>query len=216
MSSRFASRARLLCAIQLLAAALLIAACGGSSSRSATAQGTQDAASQPGLAGAAKTGHDPVTGGVITHHPLPGTGGGQVNDENRGSANASGAAASEVGRAPGPRDPCTLVSRAEAQSILGRPMATPVEAPLGPTCIYRPVGASSTVTLTVGPSNFARVKPRLRNSTELKVGGQIAYCGDYGQATTFVPLAGGRILTVTAPCPVGVRFAGSAVPRLHA
>jgi hypothetical protein len=94
-------------------------------------------------------------------------------------------------------------------------MATPVEAPLGPTCIYRPAGAGSLVTLTVGSSDFARVKPHLRNRTELKVDGRTAYCGDYGQATTFVSLASGRILTVTAPCAVGVQFAAKAVPRLR-
>jgi hypothetical protein len=213
MPPRFGSAVNLLCAIQLLAAALLIAACGGSSSRSATAPGTPNAANQPSLAGAAKSAHDPVSNGVVTHHPFPGTGGGQVNDDN--PADVPSAADTNVRRAPGPRDPCTLVSTAEAQGILGRPIVTPIEAPLGPTCIYRPAGAGNLVTLTVGSSDFAKVKPHLHNRTEQIIDGRPAYCADYGQATTFVPLAGGRILTVTAPCAVGLRFAGNAVPRLN-
>jgi hypothetical protein len=106
------------------------------------------------------------------------------------------------------------VTRTEAQGILGRPIAAPVEAPLGPSCIYRPAGAGNLIALTVGSSDFAKVKAHLRNRTERNIDGRRAYCTDYGQATTFVPLAGGRILTVTAPCAVGVRFAAKAVPRL--
>jgi hypothetical protein len=209
MSSRIASRARLLCVIPVLAAAPLIAACAGSSSTGSTTS----AGAQNGHA--ANSAHDPVNSGSVTRHAFPGTGGGQVNDENPASSRAPGAAASEVRRAPGPRNPCTLVSRTEAQGILGRPIATPVEAPLGPTCIFRPTGAGNLVTLTVGSSDVvARVKPHLHNRSEQNVDGRLAYCADYGQAATFVPLGRGRILTVTAPCAVGVRFAAKAVPRL--
>jgi hypothetical protein len=77
------------------------------------------------------------------------------------------------------------------------------------------VDAGSLITLTVGSSDFARIRPHLHNRTQLSVDGRPAYCGDYGQAATFVPLAGGRTLTVTAPCAVGVRFAGKAIPRLN-
>ena len=34
--------------------------------------------------------------------------------------------------------PCNLVTEREAQAIVGKPMQVPVEAPQGPTCIYRP------------------------------------------------------------------------------
>jgi hypothetical protein len=106
------------------------------------------------------------------------------------------------------------VSGAEARSIVGRPIATPVEAPLGPTCIYRPVGAKDLITLTVGSSDFTRVRARIRKRTQRDVGGRTAYCGDYGQPTTFVPLGRGGTLTITAPCAIGIRFAAKALPRL--
>ena len=52
-------------------------------------------------------------------------------------------------------NPCTLVSRAEAQAILGRPIDTPVDAPLGPTCIYQLVGTRNLVTLTAESIDFS-------------------------------------------------------------
>jgi hypothetical protein len=207
ISIRSISVAKLLCLIPVLAAALLVAGCGSSSStRSATVAGANNAL--------AKSAHDPVSSGVVIHHAFPGTGGGEVNDENPGSAGAPGAAATEVRRAPGPRNPCTLVSRTEAQGILGRPIATPVEAPLGPTCIYRPVGANNLITLTVGSVDLARVRAHIRNPTQRDVGGRTAYCGDYGQPITFVPLARAGTLTITAPCGIGFHFASEAVRRL--
>ena len=117
--------------------------------------------------------------------------------------------------ASGQSDPCKLVSRAEAQAILGRPIDNPVEARLGPTCIYRPVGAKSFITLTIESIDLAKALARVRNRTRVDVGGRTAYCGNYGQSMTFVQLTRGRVLTVTAPCAVGVRFAAKALPRLE-
>jgi hypothetical protein len=217
MAPRFTTGAKLLCVIQALAACVLIAACGGSSSstRSATAPGAQNAANRPSIA-VTKAAHDPVTNGVVRHHAFPGTGAGEINDDNPAGnpADVPGTADTSVRRAPGPRDPCTLVSAAEARSILGKPIATPIEAPLGPTCIYRPVGTKSLITLTVGAVDFAKVRAQIRNPTQRDIGGRAAYCGEYGPPTTFVPLARVGTLTITAPCGIGFRFASEAVPRL--
>ena len=70
--------------------------------------------------------------------------------------------------------------------------------------------------MTVESIDFAKIKAHIRNRTQFGVGGHIAYCGVYGQPTVFVPLTGGRILTITAPCVTGVRFAATALPRLSA
>jgi hypothetical protein len=217
MAPRFTSGAKLLCIVQALAAGLLVAACGGSSSstHSTTAPGAQNAANQPSIA-VTKAAHDPVTNGVVTHHAFPGTGGGEVNDDNPAGnpADVPSAADTSVRRAPGPRDPCTLVSTAEARSILGKPISTPIDAPLGPTCIYRPVGTNNLITLTVGSIEFAKVRARIHNPIQRDIGGRTAYCGEYGQPTTFVPLARVGTLTITAPCGIGFHFATEAVPRL--
>ena len=46
-------------------------------------------------------------------------------------------------------NPCKLVSRSEAQTIIGRTVSASIEAPLGPTCIYQLAGSKSEITLQV-------------------------------------------------------------------
>ena len=165
-------------------------------------------AASAGDSAATRTNPDTVTNGVVTHRPAPGTGGGEINDDNPGRADSGS------GTTNGRLNPCTLVSKAQAQAIIGRAIAAPVEAPLGPTCIYRTQDAKSMVTLTVESLDFSKVKPQMRNRTQLAIGGHTAYCGNYGQQVTYVPLAGGRVLNVTASCTVGARFAAKALNRI--
>jgi hypothetical protein len=194
-------------------AALLVAGCGGSSST--------DAATHAQVAGVARNvsgglAHrvagqihaDPVHKGLVVQRPTRGTGGSEINDDNPGRADSGN------GSQPGQLNPCTLVSKAQAQAIIGHQIEAPQEAPLGPTCIYQPVGAKSFVTITLEAIDFAKLEPELRDRKQLDVGGHAAYCGDYGQPTTFVPMGRGRVLSITAPCSVGARFAGEAVPRV--
>jgi hypothetical protein len=42
----------------------------------------------------------------------------------------------------------------------------------------------------------------------------MAYCGNFGEPTTVVPLSRDRVLNVHAPCALGTRFAGAALARL--
>ena len=202
----------------LVAALPLLAACGGSSPTPATTvQATQSGAAvsaahsrEPASDPASSAPADPVSKGVVVHRPFRGTGGKEINDDNPGNA--------DVGSDPeaGNKDPCKLVSRAEAQAIVGRPVATPQEAPLGPTCIYQSVGTKTFVTLTVAGVDLARLKPDIRHLTRMKVDGRSGYCGVYGQPTTFVPLPNGKVLNITAPCMVGRLFAAKALIRLKA
>lgn len=211
---------KLLCAILLvLSATLLLAACGGSSSTGSDSAPSSQSVPAAGLdhSAAKRASHstattranpDTVTNGVVTHRPAPGTGGGEINDDNPGRADSGS------GTTSGRLNPCALVSKAQAQAIIGRAIAAPVEAPLGPTCIYRTQDAKSMVTLTVELLDFSKVKSQMRNRTQLAIGGHTAYCGDYGQQVTYVPLAGGRVLNVTASCTVGARFAAKALNRI--
>jgi hypothetical protein len=219
MFNRFRPGVRPLCVIALALVALLLAACGSSSSSpppSATtltspsaAVAAQSEAVRSRVHRTTKAHPDPVTNGVVTHRPQHGTGGSEINDDNPGRA--------DVGdRSAAGHNPCSLVSRAQAQTILGKAIGPLVEAPLGPTCIYRPVGAKRFVTLTVESIDIARVRAQIRNRTQLDVAGRTAYCGTYGQPTVFVPLASGRVLAVTASCAIGAKFAAEAVPRLGA
>lgn len=144
----------------------------------------------------------------MTHRPKEDTGGSEVNDDNPASAD-SGESSDTAERSP-----CELVSRVEAQAILGKPIEAPQEAPLGPTCIYQPTGGASAgraVTLAIESINPRTLKARLRQQARFDLAGHTGYCGVYGQTTTFVPLAGGSVLTIAAPCPVGKLFAAAAL-----
>ena len=136
------------------------------------------------------------------------TGGAEINDDNPSHADTGGHSASAA------KNPCRLVSRTEAQKIVGGPVASPVEAPLGPTCIYRPLHGGHQITVSVQATNLAAVKRGLSHPTRVTVAGRPAYCGMYGQTTTYVPLARGGVLDITGPCPIAARFAETALTRL--
>jgi hypothetical protein len=203
------------CVLSPLAAALLLAACGGSSSSSSTspsASSAQAHIASAGVQAARKVGPIPrfvgaaahdvrvtPTGPVKARPPQPGT----IDDE----VNASGAKT---------LNPCTLVSRSEAQAIVGKAVGKPVDAPQGPTCIYTPKGAKSLITLSVEATDFSKVQPQsqLRDRMSVKVHGHTAYCGVAGSPTMIVPLTSGHFLVVTAPCPIAASFAGKALARI--
>jgi hypothetical protein len=111
--------------------------------------------------------------------------------------------------------PCNLVSQPRAGAILGKRVAQPVEAPQGPTCIYRSEDGDQFVTLAVQSLDFRAEKRQMQDVQELAVSSRSAYCGTLGQSTLHVRLSAGRVLTVGAPCPVAERFAAAAMRRLH-
>ncbi len=112
-------------------------------------------------------------------------------------------------------DPCTLVSVSEVQSITGGGFIGRVEAPLGPTCIYHVSGAPSDVTLAVEAASTAPAAHKgVRQN--ISVAGHTGYCLKLGGAMLLVPLSGGRVLNVTAPCALAQRFAAAALGHLTA
>jgi len=200
--------------VLLAAVALVATACGGSS---ATTTSTTTAAhvvathpvntrkAKERRAAAAR--ERPVKAQRV-HHPLPGTGSSQINDDNPGRADTGGHLSTPES------DPCQLVTAAQAREIVGGPVGKPVEAPLGPTCIYRSLRDGRVITMSIEAANFARIKKSLRGAKSASMAGHTAYCGTYGQPTTLVSLGKGRVLSVTAPCAVGFRFAANALPHL--
>jgi hypothetical protein len=184
------------------AAPLLIAACGSSSPNAVVhppVQAARKVPTIPHFVGAGSV-HASGSSPVRARPPQPGT----TDDE----VNSSGAKT---------LNPCTLVSRSEAQAILHRMVAAPVEALQGPTCIYKPRGAGNFVTLALEPTGFSKVKPQsqLAHRTSLTVGGHAAYCGSAGGPTLILPLAGGQYLAVAAPCHVASAFAAKALSRVR-
>jgi hypothetical protein len=196
------SSGRSACAlVTAAAAAMLLTACGGGSSTATVSADHPPVQVRPiprPLGAGADIVSSSHSGPVKARTPA-----GAVDDE----VNASGAKA---------LNPCTLVSRAEAQAILGKPVGEPVSAPQGPTCIYKPQGTTRVVTLAVESLHFSTIKPQsqLRDRMSVTVGGHTAYCGVAGTPTMILLLPAGRFLDVTAPCPLAAAFAAKALARL--
>jgi hypothetical protein len=110
--------------------------------------------------------------------------------------------------------PCNLVSRAQASAILGGPVLAPVEAPQGPTCIFRSRSGKAFVTLAVQKLDIGRLKKQLQRRQAVGVSHHAGYCGTYGQQMLYVSLSRQRVLSIAAPCGVAKRFAAHAVARL--
>jgi hypothetical protein len=111
--------------------------------------------------------------------------------------------------------PCNLVTKAQAGAIVGAPLQDPLEAPQGPTCIYRSQDGKRFVTLAVQSVPFSKLKHQMHKRQQVTVSNKTAFCGMLGQPILYVPLSGRRVLSVAAPCQVARKFAARAVPRLN-
>jgi hypothetical protein len=214
----------------LCVGALLLAGCGGSSGSSSAAAAethTQAATQTPGPSNAdvgsapaqrashKKAGSSRQKAHAIGHPQAPAGSVVAAGKVQKARSNQT----TEIDENPGPpkaANPCKLVSRSEAQSIVGRSIAASVEAPLGPTCIYQLSGSKTQITLQVERLSYGQATHQLTKRTQVNVGNRKALCGSLGTQTLFVPLAGGQVLHVTAPCAVAQRFAALALRRLAA
>lgn len=171
-------------------------------------------------------------GGETASTPAPGTPGNPLVAEPSepvaadGRSNEAGAAA--AGQQPGyqelvdtqsssPRSsftPCNLVSAGQAREILGAALDPPLEAPQGPTCIYRSRDGKHFVTLAVQSLDYAAIRRDMRNGRQVAVADRSGYCGVHGQPVLYVPISGGRVLSVAGPCALAREFATTAVERL--
>lgn len=212
------------CVLLPAAAALLLGACGGSSSpSSSTSSSAADVSSSPSFSSAS------VPKGVVGARVQTGRGVTPISkflgtDRARPTRHGPVRARAQAGMIDDevsttgakPLDPCSLVTRAQAQAILGKPVGQPVNAPQGPTCVYSAQGFRGPITLAVVATDFSTIKPQahLRDRMSVTVSGHAAYCGVAGSPTMVVPLTPGRFLTVAAPCPIAASFAAAALSRI--
>jgi hypothetical protein len=110
--------------------------------------------------------------------------------------------------------PCAFVTKRQAQEIVGSSLLDPVEAPQGPTCIYRPRTGNELIALAIQDTDFRKIRRQIDDLRQVDVSGRAAYCGTYGQPVLYVPLGGGRLLSVNAECDIARGFAVKALSHL--
>lgn len=110
--------------------------------------------------------------------------------------------------------PCNLVTKSQAEAIIGTTILEPLEATQGPTCIYRTKSSKSFVTVAVQRVNFKKIRPQIRQPERISIASRTAYCGTFGQPMLYMPLSGGRVLSIAAPCDTARQFALRAIPQL--
>lgn len=186
---------RSLCLIALLSlSTVVLAACGGGSSKPSAPPGSPQ-------------------------NPLV-----AQTEESGAASEAAPAAAAKPGyqglvesQGSSPRSrftPCNLVSKAQAQAIVGLPLRDPLEAPRGPTCIYRTRDGRHLVTLAVQSLDFSKLERQVHGRRQFNVSSRSAVCGTLGAPVLYVELAKRQVLSVAARCEVGRQFATAAVRRL--
>ena len=146
-----------------------------------------------------------------------------LNEGQRKSAGGAASKSEQPGysdllarQSPKPRDrftPCSLVTRRQARTIVGAPVLEPIEAPQGPTCIYRTESGDRFVTLAVQPLGLERASRGIKARERVEIAGQTAYCGRKGAPMLYTQLSKGRVLSVAAPCEIAKRFAARAIAR---
>ena len=114
---------------------------------------------------------------------------------------------------PSASRPCSLVTRDQAREIVGMPIVEPLEAPLGPTCIYQTESGERYVTLAAQDASVERLREQMRDRRAVLVAGRTGYCGTVGGPVLYVPLTDRRTLVVAASCEIARRFAALAVER---
>jgi hypothetical protein len=110
--------------------------------------------------------------------------------------------------------PCALVSRVQAQSIVGVKLLEPLEAPQGPTCIYRTTSGKNVLTVAVQPADIKHLKRQMRDRHRVNISDKLGYCGTFGRPTLYMELSRDRVLSVSAPCAMARQFAAKALPHL--
>lgn len=217
---------RLLAGAAIVSVSLgVLAGCGASSSSKlqpqqavrTPAQSSADAGgagsqAQRGAPSGARTLGMPLTSSGQTHSgPVPE----RTSAVQRARSTPASTSDDTRGEKQAALNPCRLVSAAEAQAIVGAPIAGQLEAPLGPTCVYRLSGSSRQITLAIESLGFHQVTHEMTRPRPITVGHRRAYCGRLGTSMLFVPLRPGRVLNVTAPCSTAQRFAALALSRLR-
>jgi hypothetical protein len=213
-------------AIAFGSAGALLAGCGGTIGLTPSATRQAGATQQQASASAQQAASSTSASSSTSHHKSTPHGHGSAKPRSARAGNATpgqgtqpvsgsvaGAGQPLVPKGP---NPCVFVSGAEAQAIIGTPIAGLTEAPLGPTCVFKLKGQRQTITIAVETQKLGTQARYMHRRRKLVLGGHRAYCGILGRSMLDVALGGGRILNITAPCPVAEALAVRALRHIPA
>jgi hypothetical protein len=113
----------------------------------------------------------------------------------------------------GEEDPCRLVSRTQASTILDEGVRTSFGVQ-GPTCIYDPTGSKPEMTVAIEQTSLQGLRSHASKATRVTFGSRAGWCLRYGSTGVVVPLPDGNVLHVTGPCDLASRFAAQAMGQL--
>jgi hypothetical protein len=88
------------------------------------------------------------------------------------------------------------------------------DAPLGPTCIFKPKRGKTEVTLAVEVIRLSSELHVMKHVSKLSISGHAAYCGTLGGTLLLVALTHADVLVVSAPCTEARAFATTALRRI--
>jgi hypothetical protein len=182
------------CLTALLLATVLLVACGGGSSKPGPPPGSPQ---NPLVAHTEKS--SPASEAAPAAAAKPGY---------------QGLVESQASKPRSRYTPCNLVTKAQAQAIVGLALRDPLEAPRGPTCLYRSQDGKRLITLAVQSLDFSELKRHIHGRHAASVANRRAFCGTLGAPVLYVELPKRRVLVVAARCDVGKQFAMAAVRRL--
>jgi hypothetical protein len=172
----------------------------------------QAAAEEAGLTPKAKSGSKTA---ARSSHPAPAKGFSEADNAGTSTDPGYQKLLEQQTRKPASRfTPCNLVRRSEAAAILGVSVRPLVEAPQGPTCIYRAAKGQGFITVSVQKAALSKLRKQLRHAKPVAVAQRDSVCGTVGRPLLYVPVSSARVLVVTAPCQVAKQFASAAVPRI--
>jgi hypothetical protein len=107
-----------------------------------------------------------------------------------------------------PIKPCSLVSEAQANRILGGGVMIS-EHLQGPTCVFKGSGREVTVVLMEAP--LEPFVSGARTAQRLTLDGRPAWCVRYETTSVVADLGDGQVLQVTGACPAAAGFADAAL-----
>jgi len=233
---RIVPRTRIASVVSLCALAAALAGCGGSSSTPSTRSASHSTTVTAETARPTPAQSNPDVGGAtVQHSHAAGTGGTRAAHGSAPALNTDRTAVHtgpvRVQKArPTPQttsdekstsaatqpNPCQLVSLPQAQTITGGAVTSRIEAPLGPTCIYKRSGSGPGITLAIESMSFAQATRHMEKRQAIVIHSRQAYCGHLGSQLLVVRLGRTQLLNVTAPCGIAQRFAALALSRLTA